>query len=137
MVVCLNNKDRKQPGRWLTSSLQANSRVNKADTVVHQLSPQLNMPTSRWATEVLPVPVAMAVVLSKLQTLNGVLQRLRASAMALEATRDNRRIHFMARLIVLSGGGSRDINSGGFFTSFLHDFSYWVSPLGYAVQRFA
>jgi hypothetical protein len=99
MVVCLNNKDLNQPDRWLTSSLQANSRVNKADTVVHQLSPQLNMPTSRWATEGLPVPVAMAVVLSKLQILNGLLQPLRASAMALEATRDNRRIHFMARLL--------------------------------------
>ena len=72
MVVCLNNQDLNQPDRWLTSSLQASSLASKADMVAHQRSHQANTRTSRWVTEVLPALVAMAVVLSRLQMLNGL-----------------------------------------------------------------
>ena len=72
MVVCLNNQDLNQPDRWLTSSLQANSLVSKADMVDHLPNLQVNTLTSRWAMEVLPAPAAMAVVLSRLPMLSGV-----------------------------------------------------------------
>jgi len=89
MVVCLNNKDLNQPGRWLTSSLQASSLVpNKVVMVVHQLSPQVNMPSLKCNMEVLPALVDTAVV-SQPQIPNGVLPLLRATATALVATRDN------------------------------------------------
>jgi uncharacterized membrane protein len=89
MVVCLNNKDLNQPGRWLTSSLQASSLVpSKVVMAVHQLSPQVNMPNLKCNMEVLPALVDTAVV-SPPQILNGVLPLLRATATASVATRDS------------------------------------------------
>lgn len=88
MVVCLRNKDLNQPDRWLTSSLQASSLVSKADMVDHQLNLLRSMATNKWLMAVLRVPVAMAAA-SKPQTLNGVRLLLKASAMALVATKDD------------------------------------------------
>jgi len=87
MVVCLSNRDLNQPDRWLTSSLQANSLVNKAVMVVRP-NPQVNMPIRKWDTEVLPALVDMAAGNQHLM-LNGVHLPLKALEMALEVTKDN------------------------------------------------
>jgi hypothetical protein len=89
MVVCLNNQDLNQLDRWLINSLQANSLVNKVVMVLLQLSPQVNTRISRWAMAVLPVLVVMAVVLSRLRMLNGVLQLRKASETVSEVIKDN------------------------------------------------
>ena len=97
MVVCLRNQDLNQPDRWLTSSLQAISPASKADTVVLQRSPLGNTPISRWATEVLPALVAMAVVLNRPPMLNGVLLLLRALETVSVVIRDSLRTFYDIR----------------------------------------
>jgi hypothetical protein len=88
MVVCLNNQDPNQPDRWLTRSLQANSLVNKADTVDHLLNLLVNTPPSRWVMEALLALAVMAVVLSRHLMLNGAPPLLKASEMGSADTRD-------------------------------------------------
>jgi hypothetical protein len=89
MVVCLNNKDLNQPDLWLTSSLQANSLANKALMVVRQPSRQPSIRIHRWATAGLPALAAMAVALSRLPMLSGVLPQPKISGTDLVATRGN------------------------------------------------
>jgi hypothetical protein len=89
MVVCLNNQDLNPPDRWLTSSLQASSLVNKAVMVLHLPNLQANIRISKWVMVVLPALVAMVVVLSRLRILNGVRPLPKASAMVSVATRVN------------------------------------------------
>jgi hypothetical protein len=87
-AACLPKQDLNQPGRCLPSNLQASFLVNKVAMVDPQPNPQDNMLVSKWHMVVLLVLVAMVVV-SQLLTLSGVLLRLRASAMALVAIRDD------------------------------------------------
>jgi hypothetical protein len=88
MVVCLNNKDRNQPDRWLTSNPQASTEANKVAMVVRLSSLQQVTEASRWVTEVLLLQarVDMAVV-SLLLMLSGLNQLLSLSVTGSKATR--------------------------------------------------
>lgn len=89
MVVCLNSKDLSQPDRWLTNSLQLNILVSKVDMAHLQLSRRDNIRISKWDTEVLPVLVATAAVLSRLQMLNGVRPPPKASEIVSAVIKDD------------------------------------------------
>jgi len=140
MVVCLNNKDLNQPDRWLTSSLQASSLVpSKVVTVVHQLSPQVNMPSLKCNTEVLPALVD-TVVVSPPQIPNGVPPPLRAMATALVATKDN--LTRSTPVYELSGfawscGEIRDINSGSVVSSFFASVVLLLGSLNLPARPFS
>jgi hypothetical protein len=124
MVVCLRNKDLNQPDRWLTSSPQASSLVNKAVMVDHQPSHLLNMATNKWPMVVLPARVVM-VVASRLQTPNGALHQPKASAMASVVTKAN----FLSLLrMILRPFRTSFLNSVDFAWSFGgHRDMKWVS----------
>jgi hypothetical protein len=98
MVVCLNNKDLSQPDRWLILSLQANILVSKVDMARLQLSHQDNIQISKWDTEVLPVLVGTAAVLSQSQMLNGVRPPLKALEMVSAVIRDDETFHPLKHL---------------------------------------
>jgi hypothetical protein len=108
-VVCLNNQDLNQPDRWLINSLQANSQVSKEVMVPHLLNLQLSTKINQWATELLPVLVVTAAVLSRLPMLNGVPQLPKALETDSAAIKDD------------TGPSLPPLRRMGFFT--LHDFS--------------